>query len=209
MQENGLDALVFELHNVFLADELEENGENHHINYQVWFYETGVMEVRFGDIDLENCSYYFPGLGFSSDNENPEGEIYGPRLGINNDDLTDLAYFEGDHVNPGLVYDESDFTSVVVTSVPNEGFVVRFSPNDVSVEEDVQVSNLFSITQSASQLFIQGEMNKFISFELYDLTGKMILKTDKNVIETTGLAKQLVIVKIISEDGEEIYRVVL
>jgi len=208
MDAGGTSALVFEWHNVFLADELEENGENHHINYQVWFYETGVMEVRFGDIDLENCSYYFPGLGFSFDNQNPEGEVYGPWIGLYNDDIGEVAYLEGDHANPNLVYSEADFTDGVLTSVPDEGFVVRFSPIDVSVDESSVFSNYYRVDQTSSQLIIQGDMSNYISAELYDLTGRIVFSTDHNVIGTQGLSGQILFLIIESNHGKEVHRIV-
>ncbi len=208
-QNNDLDALVFEWHHVFLSDELTENGENHFVNYQIWFFENGVIEVRFGDIDLANCSYYFPGMGFSSDNENPEGNIYGPWLGINDDDFVDIAYFEGDHTNPNLVYTETDFVESVVTSIPNSGFVVRFSPINVSVDENVVTTSLFQLTQDQNQLIINGDLSQLLSYQLFDVNGKLILSGTNESFSTNNLPHQFVILVLETTQGSEVFRVVL
>ena len=46
----GLKALVIEFHNVYYSPEYDDNGTNHFINFQTWFFENGVMELHIGDV---------------------------------------------------------------------------------------------------------------------------------------------------------------
>src|SRR5688500_16423934 len=45
-----VDALVIEYHNVYESWEYDDYGPNHFINFQIWFYENGVIEIHFGPI---------------------------------------------------------------------------------------------------------------------------------------------------------------
>ncbi len=206
--ENNLKALVIEYHNVYVYDEFMENGPNHFVNFQIWFFENGVIELRFGEIDLANCSYYFPGQGFSFDNENPMGEIYGPWISINNNDFSQSACFFGDHSAPGILYDDDDNCGVL-TSIPPEGFVVQFSPEAAvsSIQPEPSPLKNFNIIQQNDILRIQGDPNCFSSCSVLDAMGKRIAFTNKMEMELVSDTPQILFVHIEGKCGTEVHKV--
>ena len=204
---NELKALVLEYHNVFLTDEYSENGENHTISYQMWFYENGTIELHFGSIDLSQCSYYFPGQGFSFDNEDPVGNIYGPWITINNNDLSESACFGGDHSNPTILYDD-DANCDVLTSIPPEGFVVQFLPSNISSVESpsAKSDNQFSCTQCNGEIEIVGDMQNYESCNVYDMMGRKIGYSTNSRFSINTEVSQLYILVIEREQGQEIHK---
>ncbi len=204
---NQLKALVVEYHNVFVRYEYNKNGENHSISFQMWFYENGTIELHFGPIDLSQCSHYFPGQGYSFDNEDPVGNIYGPWTKINNNDLSESACFSGDHSNPTILYDD-DANCDVLTSIPPEGYVVQFLPSNISAVEPLfpKSNNLFSCTQSNGVIEIVGDERQYISCSVYDLMGRKIGYSTNSRFSINTDASQLYILVIEREYGQETHR---
>jgi hypothetical protein len=201
---NQLNVLVIEYYNVFATYEYNKNGENHSISFQMWFYENGTIELHFGPIDLAQCTHYFPGQGFSFDNEDPVGNIYGPWMKINNNDLSESACFGGDHSNPTILYD-NEANCDVLTSIPPEGYVVQFLPSNISAVEPLpnKSYNLFLCTQSNGVIEIVGDERQYKSCSVHDLMGRKIgYSTDSRFsINTDG--SQLYILVIEREYGQE------
>lgn len=204
---NGVNAMVIEYHNVYVEEEYNENGPNHFINFQTWFYENGIIEVHFGPIDLDNCTHYYPGQGFSHV-DHIEGEVYGPWLEINNFDFSKSAYFFGDHTDPDILYDDH-LNAGVVTSIPPTGFVVQFFPSYLSSTKDVQHEplNHFSVTQHDGTFVITDELGCFKSCELYDVVGRKIGKSNEVEFNTTSSLPQILFVYIKSDCGPEVHKV--
>jgi hypothetical protein len=207
---NQLNALVVEFHNVYLFSEYSDNGENHSINYQLWFYENGIIEVHIGQMDLNECSYYFPGEGFSFDNEDPTGNIYGPWISINNNNFSESACFGGDHTNPSILYDDYDNCDVL-TSIPPEGFVVQFIPSHlVAVQRiDADAENLFRCISHDGLVEIVGDESQFKSCTIFDSMGRKIGYSDQSKFSLDGNATQLYIVVIESEIGMETHKLIM
>ncbi len=204
---NQIKALVIEYHNVFVADEYDENGENHSISFQMWLYENGTIELHFGPIDLTQCSYYFPGQGFSFDNEDPTGNIYGPWISINNNDFSESACFGGDHSNPTILYDD-EANCDVLTSIPPEGYVIQFLPSNISAVETplVKSDKLFLCTQSHGVVEIVGDEQQYKSCSVYDLMGRKIGYSTNSQFSFNTDASQLYILVIEREHGQETHR---
>lgn len=207
---DSLEALVIEYHNVYVDDEYDENGANHSINFQMWFYENGVIELHFGNIDLTNCSYYFSGQGFSFDNENPTGEIYGPWVSINNNDFSESACFLGNHLNPTILFDDDDNCDVL-TSIPPEGYIVQFSPSTISsIEDDLDgTPTNFYVTQQDGLIKILGESGCFESCYIYDIMGRKIGRTNENEFYIDSNNPQIVILHIEGDCGQEVHKLVV
>ena len=201
---NNLEALVIEYHNIYVFD---EDNEDHHINFQIWFYENGIIELHFGDIDLANCSYYFPGLGFSFDNEDPEGNIYGPWVGINNNDTSESACFSGDHSVPDLIYDDFDNIDVL-TSIPPEGFVVQFSPSDISAVEsfEKESEHKYQIIEENGTVMLLGDLSDYKSCSIYDFMGRKIGYSEDTEFYVNSTSPQVVILLIENELGMETHK---
>lgn len=209
LNKDSLKALVIEYHNVYNKDEFEENGVNHKINFQLWFKENGIIELHFGEINLESCSYYFPGQGFSFDKSNPDGNIYGPWCSINNNDETQGAFFQGNHNNPELVYDNFDNVGVL-TSIPPKGFVVQFIPSNLlSIKGNNKLLKGFWIAQNRNEIEIRGRMNDFISCEVFDISGRKITEFYSNHYRIPALSSKFAILKINHKQGYEVHKIIV
>ncbi|MFT6850119.1 MAG: hypothetical protein ACJATA_000925 [Sphingobacteriales bacterium] len=204
---NNQKALAIEYHNVFNYDELMENGENHTVNFQFWLFENGTIELRFGEIDLSNCSYYFPGEGFSFDNTDPNGNIYGPFVSINNSDITKGACFFGDHTNPGILYDEDDNCDVLM-SIPPKGYVVQFEYTSITnIAETYEKANNFFVTQINETIRLNGDLKNYKGVNVYDILGKRIKFSEETDFQISNQKNQLLIVEIITEKGTEKHKI--
>lgn len=211
---NGLKALIIEFHNVYNDDEyldLEDGpNPNHYLNFQMQFFENGIIELHLGDIDLDSCSYYFPGQGFSSDNEDPEDNIYGPWIEISNDDFSESASFSGDYNNPTILYDDYD-NSGVLTSIPPEGYVVQFIPNGITSTEEliVEEKKNYNLIQENGIIEIVGDLSQYKSCNIYDLAGKEIIQTTNNHIPINHINPQIILVVVNSESGNEVHKLLI
>lgn len=205
---NDIKALVIEYHNVYERDEYEEYGANHVINFQLWFYENGVIETHFGPIDLDNCSRYLPGEGFTHDPKDLESGIYGPWVAINNFDFSKSAYFFGDHANPNILYDDHE-NAGVVTSIPPTGFVIQFLPAAVSSTADIQqeVSNNFDVLQHDGIITITDPSGCFESCELYNVLGNKIGYSNSLEFNINETLPQIIFIQIKSDCGLEIHKI--
>lgn len=207
--KNNQKAFAIEYHNVFNDEEFWENGENHTINFQYWFYENGTIELRFGDIDLSNCSFYFPGLGFVFDKTDPNNSIYGPWVSINNSDLSEGACFFGDHTNPGILYNDDDNCDVLM-SIPPIGYVVQFEySGNTNVDESALNKDNFFITQKNETIRINGDSKSFQGANIYDILGRKIKYSKEKEFQLNYRKSQIIIVEIITDSGTEIHKVII
>lgn len=204
--KDSLQALVFEYHNVYHLEELYLNGENHTINFQMWLLENGDIELHFGEIELSNCSYYFPGQGFSLDNTSPTGNIYGPWVSINNYDITKSACFGGDHSNPSIIYDD-DFNCDVLTSIPPKGYVVQFKRNGNTSIEEPEKTMQYALQQNGDNILISGDMSHYQFATVYDMMGRILATSNDNSIQLANTASQILIVVIEDEKGVEKHKI--
>ena len=207
---NNTKAFVIEYHNVYNSDEYNDSGANHYLNFQAWFYENGVIEIHFGDIDLANCSYYFPGQGFSFDNLDPTDNLYGPWITISTDDYSESACIFDDHNNPTIIYDD-DYSCGVLSSIPPEGFIIRFAPSDISTTEgivELKYQNYKIQTQNGI-IEILGDLNKFNSCTAYDLTGRKIGYSETNMLHLISNDFQILMLVVESDYGQESHKIVI
>jgi len=207
---NNLQVFIIEYHNIYQDYEYSDNGANHFLNLQFWFYDNGTIELHFGEIDLVNCSYYFPGQGFSFDNQNPTGNIYGPYVSINNDSYTEGACLYGDHTNPTILYDD-DANCGVLTSIPPAGFVVQFLPSNLSTLDEVSAvtTNQFQLIQQQGVVEVRGKMDTYKSSTFFDILGREIDFTTDNKFSIPGIRNQLCFVVNESEFGKETHKLLI
>lgn len=124
---SGVKVLKVEWRNVGIMDDVTDAiPTNHRINFQTWFYENGIIELHFGEIDLANSSFYSDTAGFIWS----DGESYGPYIGIANNDFSKVYYVTGSINNPSIVlFDDS---TAILQGIPPLGKYFRFAPNSVS-----------------------------------------------------------------------------
>lgn len=197
---------VLEYHNVYLVDEFDENGTNHFINYQAHFYEDGTIEIHFGEINLDQCSYYFPGYGFSTSNVTPQ-EIYGPWAMINNHDMTKSAIIWGDLDDPDIAYDDSTAFGVL-TSVPASGDVIQFQPNkDSSLNVEAVQPVAMLLTSRNGLLSVNDELHEIMGLKVYDLLGREVSSSTTTQVQVPEASRnQILFVEIQFTNGTSGYQ---
>lgn len=100
-----------------------------YINYQVWYYENGIVEVRFGPNDVDEEAYH---------------DEKGPAIGLLHMDdsfyaVYDKFFLSGEAANP----QGSTGSIGTVTGTPKAGTVYRFEPgNAASLNESPETIDL-------------------------------------------------------------------
>ena len=174
---DGMAVLKVEWRNVGIDDDVSgSQPSDHRINFQVWFFENGIIELRFGETDLANSPYYSETDGFIWD----DGESYGPWIGILNHDASEVYYITGtnDHISVITEDDDAD----IFYSIPPYGWYFRFTPDDISgLIENSFESNEFSIYPNPvlNEFRIgkdKGAYNRVPNMlvQVFDATGKLV-----------------------------------
>ncbi len=182
IRKNGKQALVLQYTKNRLASDASIDDYDSYINFQLWFYEDGVMEVHFGDINLDNSPNYRPGEGFYFTFVDGTEMNSGPEMGVRHPlDEEDQTWLEGDWndyiVRNGVGY---------LTTLPPKGFVIRFSKKTSSTTDAIDTPVTVYPNPTSDQLTIKYGGNIFktiiksISDENIDVLGENIktLHTD-------------------------------
>ncbi len=133
VSNNNKQALVIQYTKNSLASDASIDEFDSYINFQLWFYEDGVMEVHFGDINLDNSPNYRPEEGFYFTFVDGTEMNSGPEMGVRHPlDEEDQTWLEGDWnnyiVRNGVGY---------LTTLPPKGFVIRFSKKSSSAKDQI------------------------------------------------------------------------
>lgn len=115
----------------FFADPFEDSLDTY-VNFQLWFYDNGIMEVHFGEINMDGNPIYEPGVGFydyTTSGGVDTTYVAGPHMGIshplNEKDAIGLEGAYNDFEIVGELYSN-------LTLLPPEGWIIRFKPIEVS-----------------------------------------------------------------------------
>jgi hypothetical protein len=169
---NGMKAFVLQYTEYgFFADPFEDSIDVD-MNFQFWFYENGVIEVHFGDMDMDGSPIYRPGKGFycySSGTGLDTNEVCGPHMGIEN------PYDEEDGIALKGSYDDFEVTGQiydVMTDLPPKGWIIRFLPKSVGIfEPDYRITE-FSINPNPAISYLEiPKPGSYIT--IYDMSGKV------------------------------------
>lgn len=142
VEASGIQAFVLQYTNVrFFADPYAESHDTY-FNFQLWFYQNGVMEVHFGDIQIDDNPIYSPGIGFwcyTEEGIDTTGRC-GPHMGIANPLDEDIAIgLEGAYNDFEIIEDNY----AILTVLPPQGWVIRFIPQTVGTSEPYTYKPLF------------------------------------------------------------------
>ena len=143
---NGLQALVIQFTKARIFADLYEDSLDTYLNFQVWLFENGVIEVRFGETHIDGNPIYRPGKGFfcfTTDEGIDTNDICAPRMSIANPfDETDAIGLHGS-------YDDYEITGSLysrLTVMPPIGWVIRFAPKSVGLFDLKPESHQIAIT---------------------------------------------------------------
>lgn len=204
--KENVKALVIQFTKTRLISDESVSQYDSYVNFQLWFYENGVMEIHFGDVNLDNSPNYVPGEGFYLITSEGQKINTGPEMGILN------SHNEEDDVWLNGNWDHFSVKSLVgyLRSIPPKGFVIRFSKKSSSVADvkppKIKINSnpthgLFSIDfpfEIKSAILCDVSNNSFNHLvkenDLYDIShlpsGMYILKLHSgNQIFTTKIVK--------------------
>lgn len=136
------------------------------INFQMWFYETGVFEMRFGPNSISNTILVHGGLGPLI--------FLAAEVDLNLEDAEFQVALSGDPSNPTLVFEPlTNGNSPSLDGDPGNGRVYRFEPTATAVDErSVQQLKLYP-TQADQLIYIKGLEDLNAIYQITDITGKV------------------------------------
>ncbi len=201
---NNLEALVLQFtKNRFFADPFADSLDTY-LNWQVWLFENGVIEIHFGELHLDGNPIYAPGKGFYlfSSGEIDTTEIDGPHVGISNPiDESDAIAFSGSYND----YEVTDDLYDVLTVMPPIGWIIRFKPKSVGLfEPDYRLSEV-SICPNPANTYIRiPEPGIYIT--MYDFSGKIMYEgvPNENKLSVSELLPGIYFIRITSGGSSSI-----
>ena len=171
---NNMEAFVLQYTNNMFFFDLENDTIDTYMNWQVWLFENGVMEIHFGEMHMDDNPIYEPGKGFYFyGNEGVDtSEIYGPHISIANPlDETDAIALSGSYDDYEITGDLSD----VLTIMPPEGWIIRFKPKSVGLfEPDYQITEFSINPNPAISYILIPEPGSYVT--MYDFSGKVMFE---------------------------------
>jgi len=203
----GMQALVIE----FLKNRLDPDPSveefDSHVNFQIWFFEDGSMEVRFGEINLENSPCYVPGDGFYFiGNDPPPYYLHGPHMFLRDPDNPDDGIgLEGSYDNyeilPGYGH---------LTFIPPPGWVIRFNRESVSTK-DVKINEPKIYPNPADGYFSMKHDRPIDIIEIFDQTGRSIksVPNPSGKISTESLVDGFYLLKCSSGEHTSTHKLVV
>jgi len=204
-QKDGIKALVIQYTKVRLISDPSVEEYDSHLNFQLWFFENGSMEVRFGSYNLENSPNYIPGEGFYLLPNNEDPIYYGPEMGIRNSFKEDVG------IGLDGPYDDYVVNNIggYLKSLPPVGWVIRFERfiKSSTPEEIVNFENIFP-NPTTGNLYIKPTL-ELENIEIKDITGaRQFFVYQGNKINIEHLNSGIYFVKLISNDKYIVKKIV-
>ena len=201
---NNLEALVLQFTKNRLFEDPAADSLDTYLNWQVWLFENGVIEIHFGEMHMDGNPIYAPGKGFYlySSAGIDTTEIDGPHVGISNPlDKDDAIAFSGSYDDYEVTDDQYD----VLTVMPPEGWIIRFKPKSVGIfEPDYRLSEV-SICPNPANTYIKiSEPGSYII--LYDFSGQIMFEgiANENEFNISSFPPGIYFVRITSGGNSSI-----
>lgn len=204
VEANNIQAFVIQFTKVgFFADPFRDSLDTY-MNFQLWFFENGVMEVHFGEMHMDNTPIYAPGKGFYCYNngELDTTELCGPHVGISN------PFDEEDGIAVSGAYNDYEASSDIysnLTVIPPPGWIIRFKPKSVGIFDPKPRDNQIVISPNPANSFINiSEIGSYVT--MYDFSGKIMYEgiTNETKLNVTSFPPGIYFVKIASGNTSSI-----
>jgi len=196
--KNGKQALVIQFTKIRLASDESIDEFDSYINFQLWLYDDGVMEVHFGDINLDNSPNYRPGEGFFIITTDGQQINIGPEMGVRHPtEEEDQTWLEGDW-NDYLVYNAVGY----LTTLPPKGFVIRFSKKLSATINEVEMPLTIFPNPTTDNISIEfvGHIKKTTVKSISGET-MMLIEGEHRTIDTNKLNEGMYIIEIHTAQG--------
>jgi hypothetical protein len=175
---------IIEWHDIALCKN-SWNSVSYPYNFQVWLWDDGNIEIRFGKMNTTDKNIYIEGEGFILDDFGPsKGDV-----GIINPQNDYCLIYSGLYDSPKIIEGHPD--SVLVRgetnlkSLPHEGFVIRFKKMTSSV--DGPSDDWFDLPTLVSASFSFPQEFKIEQVSIYDLMGRKVLTSNQHEIDISGI----------------------
>lgn len=196
---NNMQAFVLQYTRMgFFADPVA-NSFDTYMNFQIWFFENGVMEVHFGEMHMDGTPIYEPGKGFycyTTSGGVDTNEVCGPHVGIAN------PFDRDDGIAVSGSYDDYEVTSDIydnLTVLPPPGWIIRFKPTSVGLFDPSPRNNHIRIAPNpaSSYILIPHVASKVL---IYTYSGKIVYEgvPSENILSVSSLPPGIYFIKIIS-----------
>lgn len=170
MVKQGIKCFVIQYTKMRLGTDISIPTHDSHINFQLWFFENGIMEIRFGSSNLANSSAYVPGEGFYL-NTNDGPKLLGPNLSLQHPTNPNLFYdLSGDYND----LKENSTTESFLQTLPPENWVIRILPKTVHTEEVNQVQEFKIIPNPCIDYFMIDGINTPFDAHIYNNRGRLV-----------------------------------
>ena len=202
---NELQALVIQFTKARIFADLYEDSLDTYLNFQVWLFENGVIEVRFGETHIDGNPIYRPGKSFfcfTTDEGIDTNDICAPRMSIAN------PFDESDAIGLQGSYNDYEVTGTLysrLTVMPPHGWVIRFKPKTVGTSEPDYESNEVSISPNPASSFINlTEPGSYIN--ICSLSGQIVYQgiVNETKFDISTFPQGVYFVRTLSDKGASI-----
>jgi hypothetical protein len=205
---NDKQVLIIQYTKIRLASDgpiFEES--DYYLNFQIWLWEDGIIEIKIGPHQLENSPNYVPGEGFYLlTNAGPIN--LGPRIALHHplDQNIVLTYQDGeDHTSPTLILGHSDF----MRWLPPAGWVIRFTNQTVSTRDMSRQDDVTIYPNPAIDYLTVSAETEIKSIEIYNISGQLVLRNnDSNQINISSLPAASYFCHIKTSNGKIIKKLI-
>ena len=205
---NNIQAFVLQYTKMgFFADPVADSFDTY-MNFQIWFFENGVMEVHFGEMHMDGTPIYEPGKGFycyTTSGGVDTNEVCGPHVGISN------PFNRDDGIAVSGSYDDFEVTSDIydnLTVLPPPGWIIRFKPNSVGIFDPEPRIKQLVIKPNPTNEYISIPENSSVT--IFDFSGKIVYQGNftSNKVNVSELAAGMYFIRITSESDQSFGRFV-
>jgi hypothetical protein len=191
---DGKKVFIYESFRLMYEYFEEAKHEKSDVSFQVWFWEDGTLELRFGKIFLDS-DIYFPGKGVL---------IKGPTeyyshffIEISNPNITETINVSGDlNNNPIVKYlSEFDIQGEGLRYIPKENTVCRFKKNTSKTIQWQQHINMPNIV--SDMLHLPAEL-KIEKYHIFDSMGKLIKNGSSENVNVQDMPTGIYFAQLIS-----------
>ena len=176
--------IAFELINGRLRGTIQDDSippPYHQLNFQVWLYESGTIQFKAGEIDLENSTSYHPGSGIFHEGL---ASYEGPYMGISDLDNSDHYYLKGTFADPII---DNNFTldnidEYILLGLPPEGWTITWTRTMTDAVQESYVEPV--LNNLDGQVEILSQMDSWV---LADIRGQKALEGKERFIDMTPL----------------------
>lgn len=138
----------------------DNNSMNEYVNFQLWIYETGIIEFRFGPQSITNTTNWYEGL---------PGILSGLAVyDIVNEVVSNVHLLIGSPATPQL----SD-QFMTLTGHPTAGLIYRFEPLNIGLEDELKSNLALYPNPTKDALYISGG-DLFAPVTILDMSGRVI-----------------------------------